>query len=140
MIRGAPGTQVHQNTIVARDRDMLVGISIVGNPIFHNLVADLGGVILRENRIHAASAMIRIGISTGADIWSTDEIIGDHQIAFGTEIVRNRISSYTGYLAYAIALSDARGLVVQDNAVSYVSFLSSPFSLPSRLLYFASTS
>ncbi|GAA5829827.1 hypothetical protein JCM11251_007898 [Rhodosporidiobolus azoricus] len=117
-LRGAPGTQVHQNTIVARDRDMLVGISLVANPVFHNKIADLGGVVVRENRIHAASAMIRVGISTGAGAWATDEIIGDHEVAHGSEIVRNRLSSYTGYYAYAIALSDARGLVVQDNAIS----------------------
>ncbi|GAA6007418.1 hypothetical protein JCM10207_006335 [Rhodosporidiobolus poonsookiae] len=117
-IRGAPGTQIHENTIVARDRDMLVGISLVANPVFHNKVAALGGVMIRENRIHAASAMIRVGISTGAGAWSTDEIIGDHEVPFGSEISRNRLSSYTGYYAYAIALSDARGLVVQDNAIS----------------------
>lgn len=62
--------------------------------------------------------MIRIGISTGSGAWSTDELAGDHQIPFGSEIVRNRLSSYTGYFGYALALSDARGLQVQDNAVS----------------------
>ncbi|GAA5906553.1 hypothetical protein JCM6882_004468 [Rhodosporidiobolus microsporus] len=117
-LRGAPGTQVHQNTIVARDRDMLVGISLVANPVFHNKVADLGGLVVRENRIHAASAMIRVGVSTGAGAWATDELLGDHEVAFGTEIVRNRLSSYTGYYAYAIALSDARGIIVKDNAIS----------------------
>lgn len=39
--------------------------------------------------------MIRVGISTGAGAWSTDELIGDHEIAFGSEIVKNRVSSYT---------------------------------------------
>ncbi|GAA5859701.1 hypothetical protein JCM8547_006990 [Rhodosporidiobolus lusitaniae] len=117
-VRGSPGTQVSQNTIVARDRDLLVGISLVANPIFHNVLAGLGGVVVRENRIHAASAMIRVGISTGAGVWATDEIIGDHEVPFGSEIVRNRISSYSGYYAYAVALSDARGLIVEDNAIS----------------------
>ncbi|BGP15412.1 hypothetical protein JCM10213v2_003380 [Rhodosporidiobolus nylandii] len=117
-VRGAPGSQIYQNTIAARDRDMLVGISLVANPVFHGKSAELGGVIVRENRIHAASAMIRVGISTGAGAWATDEIIGDHEIPHGSEVVRNRLSSYTGYYAYAIALSDARGLVVQDNAIS----------------------
>ncbi|GAA5892295.1 right-handed parallel beta-helix repeat-containing protein [Sporobolomyces salmoneus] len=117
-IRGAPGSQVHQNTIVARDRDMLVGISLVANPIFVKPGAEIAGVSIRENRVHAASAMIRVGISTGSGSWSTDEQEGEHQIPFGSEIVKNRISSYAGYYGYAMALSDARGIVVEDNAVS----------------------
>ena len=80
--------------------------------------------------MHAASAMIRVGISTGDGTWATDERAGDHQIPFGTEIVRNRLSSYAGYYGYAIALSDARGIVVEDNAVRFVSLLS-PLSLSS---------
>lgn len=79
-----------------------------------------------ENRIHAASAMIRVGIATGAGVWSTDELIGDHEIAFGSEIIKNRLSSYTGYFAYAIAISDARGIVVNGNAISFVSSYSLP--------------
>nr|CRX78995.1 hypothetical protein ls5930a1_00061 [Leucosporidium scottii] len=118
MLRGAHGSQITQNTIVARDRDMLVGISIVAHPVFTRRAAHVGGVIVRENRIHAASAMIRVGIATGAGVWSTDELIGDHEIAFGSEIVKNRLSSYTGYFAYAIAISDARGIVVNGNAIS----------------------
>lgn len=46
-IRGGPGTQVIQNTIVARDRDMLVGISVVAHPVFNKRVAHAGGVIIR---------------------------------------------------------------------------------------------
>lgn len=34
ILRGAPGTQVHHNVIVAQDRDMLVGISAVANPVY----------------------------------------------------------------------------------------------------------
>ncbi|GAA5882267.1 hypothetical protein JCM16303_002311 [Sporobolomyces ruberrimus] len=117
-IRGAPGSQVHQNTVVARDRDMLVGISLVANPLYVKPGVEIAAVSVRENRVHAASAMIRVGISTGSGSWSTDEQEGDHQIPFGSEIVRNRLSSYAGYYGYAIALSDARGIVVEDNAVS----------------------
>ncbi|GAA5963808.1 hypothetical protein JCM3765_004024 [Sporobolomyces pararoseus] len=117
-IRGAPGSQVHGNTVVARDRDMLVGISLVANPIFVKPGVEIAGVSIRENRIHAASAMIRVGVSTGSGSWSTDEQEGDHQIPFGSEIVKNRLSSYAGYYGYAMALSDARGIVVEDNAVS----------------------
>lgn len=62
--------------------------------------------------------MIRIGIATGSGAWATDELAGDHEIPFSSEILRNRLSSYSGYFGYAIALSDARGLVVQDNAIS----------------------
>ncbi|GJN89541.1 hypothetical protein Rhopal_002528-T1 [Rhodotorula paludigena] len=117
-VRGSPGSQVFQNTIVARDRDMLSGISLVANPVFRGRAGDLGGVTVRENRIHAASAMVRVGISTGAGSWATDELIGDHEIPFASEITKNRLSSYTGYFGYAIALSDARNIVVQDNAIS----------------------
>ncbi|KAK4055479.1 hypothetical protein OIV83_000025 [Microbotryomycetes sp. JL201] len=117
MLRGAHGTQVLQNTVVARDRDMLVGISIVAHPVFTKKRANMGGVTVSENRVHAASAMIRVGISTGAGAWSTDEMIGDHEIAFASEILKNQLSSYTGYYAYAIAISDARGIVVRENTV-----------------------
>jgi hypothetical protein len=47
MLRGAHGSQVTQNTIVARDRDMLVGISIVAHPVFTRRAAHVGGVIVR---------------------------------------------------------------------------------------------
>ncbi|BGP47426.1 hypothetical protein JCM10450v2_003278 [Rhodotorula kratochvilovae] len=117
-VRGSPGTQVFQNTLVARDRDMLAGISLVANPVFRGKAGELGGVTVRENRVHAASAMVRIGIATGAGAWATDELVGDHEIPFASEILRNRLSSYTGYFGYAIALSDARNLVVLDNAIS----------------------
>ena len=73
-----------------------------------------------DNSIHAASAMIRVGISTGSGAWSTDEQPGDHEIAYGSEIVRNRLSSYTGYYGYAIAISDARAILVTENSISFV--------------------
>ncbi|KAK4057804.1 hypothetical protein OIO90_001023 [Microbotryomycetes sp. JL221] len=117
MLRGAHGTQVLQNTVVARDRDMLIGISIVAHPVLTKKRANMGGVIVSENRVHAAAAMIRVGISTGAGAWSTDEMIGDHEIAFASEILKNQLSSYTGYYAYAIAIADARGIVVRENTV-----------------------
>lgn len=151
-LRGAPGTQVTTNSIIARDRDMLVGIAIVANPVFTAHPAHDGGVIVRcvflsflpplplaneplcsENVIHAASAMIRVGISTGSGAWSTDEQPGDHEIAFGSEIVRNRLSSYTGYYGYAIAISDARAILVTENSVSYVP----PLALSPSLTPFA---
>lgn len=74
--------------------------------------------------------MIRIGISTGAGAWSTDELVGDHEIPFGSEIIKNRLSSYTGYFGYAIAVSDARGIVVSDNAIRFAPLPSFPPSLP----------
>lgn len=47
-LRGAPGTTVFQNTVVARDRDMLVGISLVANPLHREAAAELGGVYIRS--------------------------------------------------------------------------------------------
>ncbi|KAI5476896.1 Pectin lyase fold/virulence factor superfamily protein [Pseudohyphozyma bogoriensis] len=119
-LRGAHGSQVLSNTIVAKDRDMLVGISVVNHPVIEILGLDkgMGGVVIRDNSIHAASAMIRIGISTGASAWAPEDTPGAHDIAFGSEVVKNRLSSYIGYFGYAIAISDAKGIVVQDNAVS----------------------
>ncbi|KPV72174.1 uncharacterized protein RHOBADRAFT_56004 [Rhodotorula graminis WP1] len=138
-LRGAPATTVFQNTVVARDRDMLVGISIVANPAHREAASELGGVFIRGNRVHAASAMIRIGISTGSGPWATDELEGDHEIPFASEIVRNRLSSYHGYLGYAIALSDARALVVKDNAVSASIWGMSTSSCYSRPAYIPPT-
>lgn len=47
-IRGGPGTQVSQNTIVARDRDMLVGISVVAHPVFSKRPVQAGGVVIQS--------------------------------------------------------------------------------------------
>ena len=38
---------MHQNTIVARDRDMLAGIAIVANPIFVKPGVEIDGVAVR---------------------------------------------------------------------------------------------
>lgn len=46
-LRGAQGTQVYQNTVVARDRDMLVGIALVANPKVKAKAGELGGVVVR---------------------------------------------------------------------------------------------
>lgn len=46
-IRGSPATQVVQNTIVARDRDMLAGVAIVAHPAFRGSSRPDQGVIVR---------------------------------------------------------------------------------------------
>lgn len=61
--------------------------------------------------------MIRIGISTGSGAWTTDEEKGSHQIPFGSSIVQNRLTSLNSYYGYAMALSNAMGLQVLDNAI-----------------------
>ena len=58
-VRGAPGTQVHQNTIVARDRDMLAGIAIVANPIFVKPGVEIDGVAVRY--VHLSRALVYFG-------------------------------------------------------------------------------
>lgn len=46
-LRGGPATQVVQNTIVARDRDMLAGIAIVSHPAFRSRVSNDDGIVVR---------------------------------------------------------------------------------------------
>ncbi len=61
--------------------------------------------------------MIRVGLSTGSGAWSTDEIPGSHQIPYRSSIVHNRFTSMNGYYGYVMALSDATGLQILENAV-----------------------
>ncbi|GAA5986864.1 hypothetical protein JCM10908_000930 [Rhodotorula pacifica] len=117
-LRGSAGAQVHHNTVVADDRDMLVGISIVANPHASVDAAHQRAIYVRENRIHAGQAMIRVGLSTGSGTWSTDELPGRHQIPYESSIVHNRFTSMNGYYGYAMALSDATGLQILENAIS----------------------
>ncbi|TKA57675.1 hypothetical protein B0A53_00824 [Rhodotorula sp. CCFEE 5036] len=117
-LRGSAGAQVHHNTVVADDRDMLVGISIVANPHAAVQAPKQRAIYVRENRIHAGQAMIRVGLSTGSGAWSTDELPGSHQIPYRSSIVHNRFTSMNGYYGYVMALSDATGLQILENAVS----------------------
>jgi hypothetical protein len=61
--------------------------------------------------------MIRVGLSTGSGAWSTDELPGSHQIPYRSSIVHNRFTSMNGYYGYVMALSDATGLQILENAV-----------------------
>lgn len=117
-LRGAYSSQVTQNAIAARDRDLLAGIALVANPKLARRLS--GGVVIRENRIHAQSAFIRIALAVGTGPWATDEMPGQHQVPAGSEVVNNRVSSDRGYFGYAVAISDARGIVVEGNSVSAV--------------------
>ena len=139
-LRGAYSSQVTGNSVTARGRDLLAGIALVANP---KLVRPRsGGVVVRENRIHARSAFIRIGLAVGTGAWATDSLPGSHDVPAGSEVVSNRFSSDRGFFGYALAVSDAKGIVVEGNSISAVisgyqtaaCYLRPQFALPTPLL------
>lgn len=73
-LRGAPATTVFQNTVVARDRDMLVGISLVANPAHREASAELGGVFIRcvldfslsTSSLELTSRSLSLAVATGS--------------------------------------------------------------------------
>ncbi|SGY78977.1 BQ5605_C008g05004 [Microbotryum silenes-dioicae] len=119
ILRGAPATSVASNIITAIDRDMLVAIAAVPNPRFGLRDHEQAGLTIAFNQINAVSAMVRVGIATGSDLWAINR--SKHvqgSVSFGTDISSNHLRSGSGYFGYTFAFSEARGIVVQHNTVA----------------------
>ncbi|OCF37017.1 hypothetical protein I316_00921 [Kwoniella heveanensis BCC8398] len=126
VIFGAPSSTIRNNTIRVRTRTMLGGINMVdvvpwlpeGN--FSNTLVD-------SNIIHGgfatslgndtkgpqnASAIIKMGIAIGPDVWFSDGRYGTNQSTGAT--VQNNV--FSGAFAYGMGLSSARSFVIQNNS------------------------
>ncbi|WVQ96238.1 hypothetical protein IAU59_003342 [Kwoniella sp. CBS 9459] len=126
VIFGAPYSTIRNNTIRVRTRTMLGGINMVdvvpwlpegnfsntlvdSNIIHGGFATSLGNDTKGPNN---ASAIIKMGIAIGPDVWFSDGRYGTNQSTGA--IVQNNV--FSGAFAYGMGLSSARSFVIQNNS------------------------
>ncbi|WVR06444.1 hypothetical protein IAU60_003475 [Kwoniella sp. DSM 27419] len=127
VVFGAPKSTVRNNTISVKTRTMLGGINLVdvvpslpegnfsqtlvdGNTIRGGFATSMGNDTLGPNN---ASAIIKIGIAVGPDVWFSDGRYGTNQ-SYGASVVNNHFS---GGFAFAMAVSSANSFVITNNSI-----------------------
>ncbi|ORX37311.1 hypothetical protein BD324DRAFT_625659 [Kockovaella imperatae] len=136
VIFGAPDSVIRDNLIHVKTRTLLGGINMVdvlpwrpegnfsnvlveNNHISGGFATDIGNDTMGMNN---ASAIIKIGIGIGPQVWWSDGRYGRNQTT-GATIQGNQFS---GAFAFAMAISGARDDVIRDNSfVGNVSFIGS---------------
>ncbi|WVF68703.1 hypothetical protein IAT40_003475 [Kwoniella sp. CBS 6097] len=126
VIFGAPSSTIRNNTIRVRTRTMLGGINMVdvvpwlpegnfsntlvdSNIIHGGFATSLGNDTKGPNN---ASAIIKMGIAIGPDVWFSDGRYGTNQSTGA--IVQNNV--FSGAFAYGMGLSSAKSFVIQNNS------------------------
>jgi len=90
VIFGAPGSQVTNNRITANTRVLLGGINLVD---YMPTGGNFSGVVVKDNTIDAAGAMIKVGIAMGPAVWGCDA-----RIVTGATVANNTLSgAHMGY-------------------------------------------
>ncbi|WRT67893.1 uncharacterized protein IL334_004867 [Kwoniella shivajii] len=126
VVFGAPSSVIRNNTISVQTRTMLGGINMVdvlpwlpegnfsntlveGNTIHGGFATDMGNATFGSNN---ASAIIKIGIAVGPDVWFSDGRYGTNQ-STGATIKDNVLS---GALAYGMGVSSAKSFIISNNS------------------------
>ncbi|KAK8858694.1 hypothetical protein IAR55_002923 [Kwoniella newhampshirensis] len=126
VIFGAPFSTIRNNSISVKTRTMLGGINLV-DVLPWLPEGNFSHVLVEDNTIHGgfatevgnatagvnnASAIIKIGIAVGPDVWFSDGRYGRNQSTGGT-IQGN---SFSGAFAFAMGVSSAKNFVIQNNS------------------------
>jgi hypothetical protein len=104
----APGTLVEHNTIVARTRTLMGGINMVDYKPYDG---DYSGTVVRDNRIEAQGAMIKVGLAVGPAVWG----LGQQAVQGGT-VEDNRVEGAP--LGYGLAVGGVSGFTIGGNIVT----------------------
>ncbi|GAA5987057.1 hypothetical protein JCM11641_007825 [Rhodosporidiobolus odoratus] len=106
----APGSMVTNNTVIARERNLLGAINMVDDFPFDR---DFTGTRVIGNRILTEGAFIRLGLGCGPTCWNG---WGPHQtLNYGGEVLHNTFGP--GQFGYAISLSGTKNFTVQGNTI-----------------------
>ncbi|KAI5475663.1 Bulb-type lectin domain containing protein [Pseudohyphozyma bogoriensis] len=106
----APGSIVANNTIIARERDLLGAINLVDDFPFEQ---DFTGTTVVGNTIRTEGAYIRLGIGIGSTCWSPWQEW--HKKNRGGSVYSNYIGP--GTIGYGIGVSSAKDFTVLGNVV-----------------------
>ncbi|RSH91031.1 hypothetical protein EHS25_010207 [Saitozyma podzolica] len=136
VIFGSPYSVIHNNTIHVQTRTLLGGINMVdietwlpygnfsgvlveNNTINGGFATEYGNSTLGKNN---ASAIIKVGIAIGPDVWWGDLRYGTNKTSNST--VRNNVLS--GAFAFGLAISSSYNLTFENNTfVNNASFSAS---------------
>ncbi|GAA5867321.1 hypothetical protein JCM8547_003306 [Rhodosporidiobolus lusitaniae] len=106
----APGSMVTNNTIIARERDVLGAINMVDDFPFDR---NFENTRVIGNRIKGEGAFIRLGIGMGPTCWNG---WGEHHtLNYGGQVLHNYFGP--GQFGYAMSLSGVKNFTVQGNTL-----------------------
>jgi parallel beta-helix repeat protein len=105
VVFGAPGSQVKNNTIVAKNRTLLGGINLVD---YAPMNGNYNGTVVSGNTIDAQSAFIKVGIAMGAQVWGCGT--GTN---FGATVTNNTLQG--GHMGYGFAVNGVLDFTVTGN-------------------------
>ncbi|GAA5824404.1 hypothetical protein JCM11251_000407 [Rhodosporidiobolus azoricus] len=106
----APGSVVTNNTVIARERNLLGAINMVDDFPFDR---DFEGTKVIGNTIKTEGAFIRVGIACGPTSWNPWG--PHHTLNYGGEVLHNYFGP--GQFGYAISLSGTKNWTVQGNTL-----------------------
>ncbi|KAI5478380.1 hypothetical protein MNV49_005129 [Pseudohyphozyma bogoriensis] len=114
----APGSLIHNNTIISNTRHLLGAINAVDYVPYNGTFT---GTVVTGNTINAYSTFIKVGIAIGSQIWSTVDTSSYHTYD-GVFSGNTFTSGPTGYFGYAIGISGHDHAIVIDNDASTANF------------------
>ncbi|BGP17305.1 hypothetical protein JCM10213_009091 [Rhodosporidiobolus nylandii] len=106
----APGTVCTNNTVIARERNLLGAINMVDDFPFDR---NFAGTRVIGNTIKTEGAFIRLGIGCGPTSWNPWG--PHHTLNYGGEVLHNTFGP--GQFGYAISLSGTKDWTVQGNTI-----------------------
>ncbi|HKX31896.1 MAG TPA: hypothetical protein VJ302_29690 [Blastocatellia bacterium] len=109
VVFGAPGSTISNNTIKARRRALLGGINMVDYGPYDG---DYSGTVVRDNKIVAETAQIKVAIAVGPQVWGWC----DGPRNYGGTVQGNMLQG--AFMGYGIAVSGVTGFSIQGNASS----------------------
>ncbi|WVQ65666.1 uncharacterized protein L199_003844 [Kwoniella botswanensis] len=136
VIFGAPSSVIRNNTISVKTRTMLGGINMVdvlpwlpegnfsntlveGNTIHGGFATEMGDA---EHGPNNASAIVKIGIAVGPDVWFSDGRYGTNKSTGA--IIKDNI--FSGAFAFGMGVSSAKDFTISNNSfVGNTSFIGS---------------
>ncbi|GAA6024696.1 hypothetical protein JCM10207_009222 [Rhodosporidiobolus poonsookiae] len=106
----APGSVVTDNTIIARERNLLGAINMVDDFPFDRDFTDTRVV---GNRIRTEGAFIRLAIGCGPTSWNPWG--PHHTLNYGAQVLHNYIGP--GQFGYGISASGTKNFTIQGNSL-----------------------
>jgi hypothetical protein len=105
VIFGAPGSQVTDNKITAKNRTLLGGINLVD---YGPMDGNYSGTVVSGNTITADGALIKVGLAMGPAVWGCSD-----QVVHGATVTGNTLAGST--MGYGYAVSGVKDFTITGN-------------------------
>ncbi|ORY89393.1 hypothetical protein BCR35DRAFT_300561 [Leucosporidium creatinivorum] len=123
VVFGAPSSTITGNSIVAVKRNVMGGINMVDPNPFSG---SFSGVLVANNIFNSSSAMIKVGIPMGPNVWGSQNTTS---FTFGGTVRDNLfVSGPAGYFGWGIGIAGHADATISGNSFQSANFAGVPTS------------